>query len=87
MCIERTQPKTFSIVEDWSKGNLINEVIKTRMFFGIDNAQFFTSRKEDFRDDYYSKILSANHYGAKGSENWPVWVPIEALIGNTKKNA
>jgi hypothetical protein len=87
LCIERAQLKTFSIVEDWSKGDLINEVVKTRMFFGIDNAQFFTSKKEDFKEDYYSKILSANNYGAKGSDSWPVWVPIEALISNTKKNA
>ena len=29
MCIERAQLKTFSIVENWSKGDLINEVIKT----------------------------------------------------------
>ncbi|RIA85235.1 golgi-body localization protein domain-containing protein [Glomus cerebriforme] len=87
MCIERAQLKTFSIVEDWSKGDLINEVVKTRMFFGIDNAQFFTSSKKDFLNDYYSKILTANNYGAKGSENWPVWVPMEALISNTKENA
>jgi hypothetical protein len=38
-------------------------------------------------NDYYSKILSSNNYGAKGSENWPVWVPMEALISNTKNNA
>ncbi len=86
MCIERAQLKTFSIVEDWSKGDLINEVVKTRMFFGLDNAQFFTSTKENFKNDYYSKILSANNYGAKGQENWPVWVPVEVLISNTKKN-
>ncbi|GBB96916.1 hypothetical protein RclHR1_02870014 [Rhizophagus clarus] len=83
MCIERAQLKTFSIVEDWSKGDFINEVVKTRTFFGIDNAQIFTSRKQDFLNDYYSKILTANNYGAKGSENWPVWVPMEALISNT----
>ncbi|CAI2176329.1 12348_t:CDS:2 [Funneliformis geosporum] len=87
MCIERAQLKTFSIVEDWSKGDLINEVVKTRMFFGLDNAQLFTSTKEDFKNDYYSKILTANNYGAKGQENWPVWVPVEVLISNTKNNA
>ncbi|CAJ0753284.1 567_t:CDS:1, partial [Entrophospora sp. SA101] len=32
-------------------------------------------------------ISTANNYGAKGQENWPVWVPIEGLISNTKKNA
>ncbi|PKY18101.1 hypothetical protein RhiirB3_490113, partial [Rhizophagus irregularis] len=83
MCIERAQLKSFSIVEDWSKGDLINEVVKTRTFFGIDNAQIFTSTKKDFLNDYYSKILSANNYGAKGPENWPVWVPMEALISNS----
>jgi hypothetical protein len=83
MCIERAQLKSFSIVEDWSKGDLINEVVKTKTFFGIDNVQIFTSSKKDFLNDYYSKILTANNYGAKGSENWPVWVPMEALISNT----
>ncbi|CAG8485249.1 13696_t:CDS:2 [Funneliformis caledonium] len=83
MCIERAQLKTFSIVEDWSKGDLINEVVKTRMFFGLDNAQLFTSTKEDFKNDYYSKILTANNYGAKGQDNWPVWVPVEEV---TSKN-
>ncbi|CAJ0841528.1 4856_t:CDS:2, partial [Entrophospora sp. SA101] len=55
-------------------------------FFGLDNAQFFTAVKNDFRN-YLSRISTANNYGAKGQENWPVWVPIEGLISNTKKNA
>ncbi|CAJ0902711.1 6400_t:CDS:10, partial [Entrophospora sp. SA101] len=86
MCIERAQLQTFSIVEDCSIGDFINEVVKTRTFFGLDNAQFFTAVKNDFRN-YLSRISTANNYGAKGQENWPVWVPIEGLISNTKKNA
>ncbi|CAG8497028.1 4299_t:CDS:2 [Acaulospora colombiana] len=82
MCMERAQLKIFSVLEDWSEGDFINEVVKTRTFFGLDNAQFFTSTKEDFSSDF-SRILSANNYGSKGGENWPVWVPIEALINNS----
>ncbi|CAG8512718.1 3510_t:CDS:2 [Acaulospora morrowiae] len=82
MCMERAQLKTFSILEDWSEGDFINEVVKTRTFFGLDNAQFFTSSKEDFSSDF-SRVLSANNYGSKNNENWPVWVPIEALINHS----
>ncbi|CAG8707993.1 36346_t:CDS:2, partial [Racocetra persica] len=85
MFMERAQIKIFSIVEDWSKGDIINEVVKTRTFFGLDNAQFFTSLKKDFRTSL-SRILSDNNYGSKGSENWPVWVPPEALLDHSKEN-
>lgn len=83
--VERAQIKVFSIVEDWSKGDIINEVVKTRTVFSLDHAQFFTSSKTDFRTSL-SKILSDNNYGSKGSENWPVWVPPEAWIDHSKEN-
>lgn len=85
MCVERAQLKTFFIVENGSEGDFINGVVKTRTFFGLDNAQFFTSSKGDFSDNF-SRILSANHYGSKSNENWPVWVPIESLIGDSRRN-
>ncbi|CAG8522906.1 24191_t:CDS:2, partial [Dentiscutata erythropus] len=85
MFLERAQIKIFSIVEDWSKGDIINEVVKTRNFFGLDHVQFFTSSKIDFRTSL-SKILSDNNYGSKGNENWPVWIPPEALIDHSKEN-
>ncbi|CAG8485272.1 6382_t:CDS:10, partial [Ambispora leptoticha] len=85
MSSERAQLKSVSILEDRLKGDA-NEVIKSRIFFGLDNTQFFLTWKKDFNSEY-SERLTANNFGAKGKENWPAWVPVEALFNYDKQSS
>ncbi|KAG9294077.1 hypothetical protein G9A89_001318 [Geosiphon pyriformis] len=85
MSTERAQLKCFSIIEDRLRGDA-NEVVKTRTIFGLDNTQLFLTWKRDFQNDD-SKLLSANNFGAKANEKWPVWVPIESLFNYDEKSS
>ncbi|CAG8444824.1 5579_t:CDS:2 [Ambispora gerdemannii] len=85
MSSERAQLKSVSILEDRLKGDA-NEVIKSRILFGLDNTQFLLTWKKEFNNEY-SRRLTANNFGAQGKENWPAWVPVEALFNYDRQSS
>ncbi|RUP46298.1 golgi-body localization protein domain-containing protein [Jimgerdemannia flammicorona] len=82
---ERIQLTSFKVLDNSFLGDATNELVKSRMIFSIDKAQFFVAAKDDFDSE---ELLLDNHYGARGRQYWLTWIPLEMLmdeLGRTGK--
>lgn len=75
----RMQFKSVALLDDRLLEDELNGLVKTRMSIKMDGGQFFFARKKDFDNDP-NNVFTANHYGARDSDKWPAWVPMEAFI-------
>lgn len=73
---ERIQVKGLNIM-DTTEPDVEMELVKKRTIVSLDNLHVFVAKKEQFDS---VDLLLYNHYGAKQSDRWLAWIPLEMLI-------